>query len=166
MASVRRPSGVTAILAGLAALALAAALGYLPVKVFIDYGIDDLPRDTKIVLGLYLVAALFLVIGALVAFLRAVTGAVLLLIGALTTIGAVVTEPVLLYPGFFTQFFTAIFRFEPDDAFVRVAATVGGPVVLVLSALPGTFRYLRYQPGEYANAPQTHPEGSHPPAGW
>jgi hypothetical protein len=164
--SERRPSGVTAILDGFAALALAGMLGYLPVTVFVDYGIQDLPDDTKKVLGLYLGAAVLLLIGALVTFFRAVAGAVLLLSGALVTIAAVVTEPLLLYPGFFTQFFKAMFQFVPDEAFVRVAATVGGPVVLVLSSLPRTFRYLRYRPGEYPVVPQTHPERSYPPRGW
>jgi hypothetical protein len=162
----RRPSGVTAILAGFAGLALAGVLAYLPVTVFIDYGIDDLPNDTKIVLGLYLGAALLLLIGALVTFFRAVAGAVLLLIGALVSIAAVVTEPLLLYPGFFPQFFKAMFQFVPDQAFVRVGAAVGGPVVLVLSALPWTFRYLRYRPGEYPTPPQTYPTRTHPPQGW
>jgi hypothetical protein len=162
----RRPSGVTAILDGFAALALAGALGYLPVTVFIDYGIDDLPRDTKIVLAVYLGAALILLIGALITFFRAVAGAVLLLIGALAAIAAVVTEPLLLYPGYFTQFFKAMFQFVPDDAFVRVAATVGGPVVLILSSLPPTFRYLRYRPGEYPAVTRRHPERSHPSQGW
>ncbi|TNC29600.1 hypothetical protein [Amycolatopsis alkalitolerans] len=148
----RRPSGVTAILGGLIALVLAGVLGYLPVKVFIDYGIDDLPRNTKIVLGLYLGAGALLLAGALVTFFRTVTGAVLLLLGALATIGAVVTEPLLLYPGYFTQFFAAVFQFAPDQAFVRVAATVGGPVLLVLASLPRTFRYLRHRPNEYPNA--------------
>ncbi|MTD54237.1 hypothetical protein GKO32_09655 [Amycolatopsis sp. RM579] len=162
----RRPRGVTAILGGLAALALAGALGYLPVRVFIDFGIDDLPKDAKIVLGLYFGAALILLLGALGTLFRAVAGAVLLLIGALATIGAVVTEPLLLYPDYFTQFFAAMFRFEPENAFVRVAATVGGPVVLVLAALPATFRYLRYEPGDYPSPAQTHPERSHPPPDW
>lgn len=162
----RRPSGVTAILGGFAALGLAGALGYLPVAVFIDYGIDDLPPDTKIVLGVYLGAALILLIGALITFFRAVAGAVLLILGALAAIGAVVTEPLLLYPGYFTQFFKAMFQFVPDDAFVRVAATAGGPVVLVLASLPRTFRYLRYRPGEYPAVARRHPEHSHPSQGW
>ncbi|GAB2992215.1 hypothetical protein LWP59_33680 [Amycolatopsis acidiphila] len=162
----RRPSGVAAILDGFAALALAGILGYFPANVFIDYGIDDLPRDTKIVLGLYLGAAVILLIGALITFFRAVAGAVLLLIGGLATIAAVVTEPLLLYPDYFGQFFKAMFQFVPDDAFVRVAATVGGPVVLVLSSLPWTFRYLRYRPGEYPVVSQKHPERSHPSQGW
>lgn len=163
---VRRPSGVTAILDGLAALALAGALGYLPVNVFIDYGIEDLPQDTKVVLGVYLGAGLLLLIGALITFFRAVAGAVLLLIGALAAIAAVVIEPLLLYPGYFTQFFAAMFQFVPDDAFVRVAATVGGPVVLVLSSLPWTYRYLRYRPGDYPAAAPKYPERTNPSQGW
>ncbi|GHF45794.1 hypothetical protein FHX82_001674 [Amycolatopsis bartoniae] len=145
----RRPNGVTAILAGLVGLGLAGVLGYLPATWFVDYGIDDLPEPTKIVLGLYFGAALLLLAGALVTLFRAFAGGVLLLLGALGAIGAVVTEPLLLFPGYFTQFFRAMFQLTPDQAFVRVAAAVGGPVVLVLCALPRTFRYLRYRPGDH-----------------
>jgi hypothetical protein len=162
----RRPSGATAILAGLIGLVLAGALGYLPVKVFIDVGINDLPSDSKIVLGLYLGAALLLLIGALVIFFRAVAGAVLLLIGGLVTIAAVVLEPVLLYPGHFGEFFSAMFQFSPDDAFVRVAATIGGPVVFLLCVLPWTYRYLRYRPAEFSYPAQNHPPQGYPPQGW
>jgi hypothetical protein len=157
----RRPNGATAVLAGLVGVALAGALGYLPIRVFIDFGIGDLPVQTKIVLGLYLGAALLLLMGALVTFFRAVTGAVLLLIGGLVAAGAVVTEPLLLYPGYFGEFFKSMFQFGPDNAFVRVAAAVGGPLVFVLSVLPSTFRYLRYRP-----ALPGYPRQSYPPQGW
>ncbi|HVV10993.1 hypothetical protein [Amycolatopsis sp.] len=165
-AAERRPTGATAILAGLAGLALAGALGYFPVKTFIDFGIDDLPGDAKIVFGLYLGAALLLLIGALVTFFRAVAGAVLLLIGGLAAIGAVVAEPLLLYPGQFSQFFRAVARFELDDAWVRVVAAAGGFVVVVLSLLPATFRYLRHRPAELSYPVQAYPPQSGPPPTW
>ncbi|HVW39923.1 MAG TPA: hypothetical protein VHC18_01105 [Amycolatopsis sp.] len=145
-AAQRRPNGTTAILAGVVGLVLAGVLGYLPASVFIDVGISDLPGKALVMLGLYLGAALLLLLGALVTFFRAVAGAVLLLIGGLAAIGAVLSEPLLLYPSLIGEFFKAMFSFAEDDAFVRVGAAVGGPLVFLLAVLPWTFRYLRYQP--------------------
>lgn len=142
-----RPNGTTAILAGIVGLVLAGVLGYLPVKVFIDVGISELPTKALVMLGLYLDAALLLLLGALVTFFRVVAGAVLLLIGGLAAIGAVLSEPLLLFsPSLMGEFFKAMFSFAEDDAFVRVGAAVGGPLVFLLAVLPWTFRYLRYQP--------------------
>ncbi|GAA5158868.1 MULTISPECIES: hypothetical protein [Amycolatopsis] len=150
----RRPKATTAVLAGLVGLVLAGVLGYLPAEWFIDFGLADLPSRTQLVLGLYLLAAVLLLLGGLVTLFRVFTGGVLLLLGALAAIGAVVGEPLLLFPGQFSQFFTSMFQFVPDQAFVRVAAAVGGPVLLVLCAVPATFRYLR------------HPERSASRPGW
>lgn len=137
-------------------------LGYLPVKEYIDYGLNDQPVRTLVVLGLYFGAAALLLLGSLLTFFRAVAGAVLLLIGGLVATAAVVAEPTLIHPGLFVAFFRAVFEFIPDDAFVRVAATVGGPVVFVLAALPATFRYLRHRPPELTYGP---PRG-HPRQDW
>ncbi|MFD4192381.1 hypothetical protein [Amycolatopsis thermoflava] len=141
-----RPSGTTAILAGLLGLVLAGLLGYLPLKFFVDYGFAGMDGKVRGVLGVYSAAALVLLAGALTTFFRAVAGAVLLLVGGLLAVAAVICEPVLLYPGYFGDFFAAMFRFAPDDAFVRVGAVVGGPLVFVLAVLPWTFRYLRHRP--------------------
>lgn len=144
------PNGTTAILAGLVGLVLAGVLGYLPVNVFIDVGISDVPGKAQIVLGSYFGAALLLLLGALLTFLRVLAGAVLLLLGGLAAIGAVLCEPLLLYPSLIGEFFKTMFSFAEQDAFVRVGAAVGGPLVLVLSVLPRTFRYLRYRPAPAA----------------
>ncbi|MDQ0379206.1 hypothetical protein [Amycolatopsis thermophila] len=141
-----RPSGLTAILAGALGLLLAVVLGYLPLKFFVDHGLDGMAVKVSCVLGVYSAAALFLLVGALITFFRAVAGAVSLLVGALLAVAAVVLEPVLLYPGYVGAFFSDMFRFGPDDAFVRVGAAVGGPLVFVLAVLPWTFRYLRHRP--------------------
>lgn len=158
----RTPSGATAILAALVGLALAGILGYLPVTQFIYFGIVDQPDRTLIVLGLYLGAALLLLLGALVTFFRVLAGGILLLIGALVAVVSVLAESTLVQPGRFTDFFRVMFQFIPDDAFVRVAATVGGPLVFLLAALPSTVRYLRDRPSEAGYGP---PPG-YPPRGW
>ncbi|WAL66666.1 hypothetical protein ORV05_02280 [Amycolatopsis cynarae] len=157
----RRPSGVSAILAGLLGLALCGTLGYLPVKEFIAFGIADLPEKANIVLGLYLGASLLLLIGALLTFFRVLAGAVLLMLGALVSIAAVLTEAMLLAPDQLAEFFRYVFRFQMDDAFVRVAGIAGGPLVFVLAALPPTFRYLRY-----AAVQSPYPSAGYPRQGW
>lgn len=158
----RAPSGATAVLAALVGLALAGILGYLPVTQFIYFGISDRPDRTLIVLGLYLGAALLLLLGSLVTFFRVLAGGILLLIGALVAVAAVVAEATLIQPGRLIDFFGAMFQFVPDDAFVRVAATVGGPLVFLLAALPSTFRYLGDRQPEIGYGP---PPG-YPPRSW
>jgi hypothetical protein len=144
----RRPNGATAIIAGILALGVAGMLGVLPVREFIDHGVDTAPTRLLVVLGLYLGGALLLVLGALMTFFRSVAGAILLLLASLVAIAAVVLEPTLLYPEDFAEFFKEMFRLVPDLAFVRVAAAVGGPLVFLLAVLPSTFRYLRYRQPE------------------
>ncbi|GLY64398.1 hypothetical protein [Amycolatopsis taiwanensis] len=144
----RRPNGATAIIAGIAALAVGGMLGALPVQRFIVSGVEMAPARLLVVLGLYLGGALLLVWGALMTFFRSVAGAILLLLGALVAIAAVVLEPILLYPGMFAEFFQAVFQLAPELAFARIAGAVGGPLVFLLAVLPSTFRYLRYRPSE------------------
>jgi hypothetical protein len=158
----RRPTGATAILAGLVGLGLAGVLGYLPATMFIEFGISDLPGRWPIVLGIYLGAALLLLIGALVTFFRALAGAILLLIGGLVAVAAVLLEPVLLYPAYFAEFFKAMFQLTPDYAFVRVSGAIGGPLVILLASLPWTFRFLRYRPVEQSYGPVP----GYPPRAW
>ncbi|OXM73139.1 MULTISPECIES: hypothetical protein [Amycolatopsis] len=141
-----RPNGTTAILAGVVGLVLAGLLGYLPLKFFVDHGFAGMDGKVRGVLAVYSAAALVLLAGALTTFFRAVAGAVLLLAGGLLAVAAVICEPILLYPGYFGDFFAVMFRFASDDAFVRVGAVVGGPLVFVLAVLPWTFRYLRHRP--------------------
>jgi hypothetical protein len=157
-----RPNAVSAVLAGIVALGLSGALGDLPVTEFIDYGVDAAPTRLLVVLGLYLGAALLLFLGALMTFFRVLAGAIVVLLGGLAAMAAVVAEPVLLHPGLFGDFFAVMFRFSSDDAFVRVAAAVGGPVVFVLAALPSTFRYLRHRPYEAGYGPAL----GYPPQSW
>ncbi|HKS44657.1 MAG TPA: hypothetical protein VJT49_05990 [Amycolatopsis sp.] len=158
----RTPSGVTAVLGGLVALALAGVLGYLPITDFVDYGISDLPDHTKISDALYFGAAILLLLGALMTFLRLLAGSVLLLAGGLATIAAVVAEPLLIHPYAFVEFFDRVFRFVPNAAFVRIGGIVGGPLVVLLAAQPSTFRYLRYRPPDAGYGPPY----SGPARGW
>ncbi|SFB59867.1 hypothetical protein SAMN05216266_12481 [Amycolatopsis marina] len=146
----RNPNGATAIIAGLLGLALCGLVGYLPVYTFIEIpsgiSIGDLPGEALTVLGLYLAAAILLLIGAVVTLFRSVVGAVLLIIGATLALTSVLLEPALLYRSEYGMFFEMTFQFESDTAFSRVGAIVLAPIVLLLAALPPTFRYLKHKP--------------------
>ncbi|GAB3488797.1 hypothetical protein [Amycolatopsis cihanbeyliensis] len=163
-----RPSGATAIIAAVLALPLAGIAGYLPVDVFIDYGVDTLPGTLLTLLGCYLGAAVFLLIGALLTFFRVIAGAIMLLIGALLGLAAPLLEPALLGGNDYGTYFEAVFQLEFENAFVRLGAIVLAPVVLILAALPPTFRYLGHRPRPmptYDPRPG-YPAGGHPPRQW
>ncbi|WP_020670383.1 hypothetical protein [Amycolatopsis nigrescens] len=143
-ARTRRPSPVSAILAGLLGLVLAGALGYLPGRRFIEFGFSELPGEIITVLALYLLAAVLLLIGALAVFFRAVAGAVLLIAGAVLGAAAVLLEPALIHGGDYRNFFELVFRLEAGvDGYLLLVGTVLSPVVFFLAILPPTFRYLR-----------------------
>ncbi|WP_216209580.1 hypothetical protein [Amycolatopsis aidingensis] len=164
----RRPSGATAIIAALLALPLAGIAGYLPVDVFIDYGVDTLPSELLILLGCYLGAAVFLLIAALLIFFRVLAGAILLIAGALLALAAPLLEPALLGQNEYGTYFTAVFQLEFRNAFVRLGALVLAPLVLIFAALPPTFRHLRHRPRPMPSyGPQPgYPAGGYPPRQW
>ncbi|GAA3571562.1 hypothetical protein GCM10022222_64630 [Amycolatopsis ultiminotia] len=144
----RRPGGATAIAAGLLGLVAAVAAGYLPVTQFIDipsgFSLGDLPRWTLVDLGGFLCAALVLLIGSLAVFFRAVTGAVLLILGAVLAIAAILLEPTL-DGGSYAGYFRAVSRLDGPAAIDRAVLVVTVPLVLLLTALPPTFRHLRFR---------------------
>lgn len=175
----RNPNGATAIIAALLGLALCGMVGYLPVYTFIDIpsgvSIGDLPGEALTVIGMYFGAAIVLLLGAMVTLFRSVAGAILLIIGALLALASALLEPALLFRSEYGVYFELVFQFEFDAAIARAAAIALSPVVLVLAAVPPTFRYLRHKPpppGVYGpqhgySAPQQgYPsqQGGQPPA--
>lgn len=167
----RSPHRATAVIAALLGLILGGIVAYLPVYVLLDISagasIGDLPGEALTVLGLYLGAAIVLLLGAVVTLFRAVFGAVLLIIGALLTLASALLEPALLYEAAYGLFFQLMFQFEADAAFVRVCAIVLAPIVLLFAALRPTFRYLSHKPvphNPYARQPgYSAPQQGYPP---
>ncbi|WP_328604222.1 hypothetical protein OG943_29695 [Amycolatopsis sp. NBC_00345] len=161
---IRRPSGATAVIAALLGLAAAAVAGYIPVTVFIGipsgFSLGDLPMWTLVDLGAYLGAGLVLLLGALGTIFRATAGAVLLILGALLAIGALLVESSLVSGGGFEAYFRTVFGLHGAAGTGRAALVVLAPLVLVLSALPPTFSYLRYR------TPVARPYGAHSPGQW
>lgn len=143
------PNGTTAILAGLLGLVLAALAGYVPINFFIHiesgFSIGDLPGIVLVYLGMFLGAALFLLIGALAALFRAVAGAVMLLVGSLLATASILFEPMITLHNDYALYFKVVFTLEGLEQIVRVATLVLAPLVLILAALPPTFAYLRYR---------------------
>lgn len=146
--SSARPSGVTAVLAGLLGLPAAVAAGFVPVKIFLDmpaeFSLGMLPALVLVDLGAFLLAGLVLLLGSLATLFRATAGAVLLGLGALLAIGALLTEP--LSAGVpLSRFVDAMFTHGGLAMVDRVGLAGLSVFVLVLAFLPPTFRYLRYR---------------------
>jgi hypothetical protein len=148
--SPRRPNGVTAIVGGILALAVAALTGYIPINFFIHiqsgFSIGDLPVKALGYLAIFLSAALFLLMGALVTFFRSIVGAILLLIGSLVAVAGILYEPTLTSNSDYGAYLSAVFSLRTFDLTVRAVMIVLTPLVLILAALPPTFEYLRYRP--------------------
>ncbi|WP_414939863.1 hypothetical protein [Amycolatopsis sp. cmx-11-51] len=144
-----RPTGATAIIAALSGLVAAGAAGYIPVYFFLrlpsGFSLGDLPGLVLTVLGLYLLAALLLLIGALSAFFRSVAGAVLLVLGSLMVITAVLMEP-LAFNGTYSQYFRLQFEFKTFVAIARVVMFAVVPLTLIFAIIPPTLKYLRWRP--------------------
>jgi hypothetical protein len=156
----RRPSGFTAILAAVFGLALTGLTGYIPIHNFIGipsgYSLGDLPGGVLTVLGIYLVAALLLLIGALATFFRSFAGGILLLIGAVLTIAAFFIEPLLTLHGQYAIYFKYFLALGDVNAILGAVTVVVGMLLLLLTMLPATFRYLRYRrPASQAYGQQT-----------
>lgn len=155
-----RPSGATAILAALLGLVGAIAAGYVPIYFFIalpsGFSIGDLPGLVLAVLGLYLFAALLLLIGALSTFFRSVAGAVLLVLGSLLVIAAILVEP-LAFNAPYRLYFRIQFEFETFVALVRVITFGLVPFTLIFAIIPPTLKYLRWKPSPVQPYSQQHP---------
>jgi hypothetical protein len=164
----RRPSGVTAVLAAIFGLVLAGLTGYVPIHNFISissgYSIGDLPGEFLVLLGVYLVTALLLLIGALATFFRSFAGGILLLIGSLLAIAVILIEPLIVLDGKYDVYFKYLFGFQDLGAIIGVASLVVGPVLFLLAVVPPTFTYLRYrQPIPQAYGAQMQ---AYPPRNW
>jgi hypothetical protein len=146
--SSTRPSGVTAILAGLLGFAAAAASGYVPVKIFLDmpaeFSLGALPNWVLVDLGAYLGAGLVLLLGGLATLFRATAGAVLLGLGALLAVGALLMEPLSVGVPL-ARFADAMFTHGGFAMIDRVGLAALAVLVLILAFLPPTLRYLRYR---------------------
>ncbi|SFP38070.1 hypothetical protein SAMN05421810_102414 [Amycolatopsis arida] len=140
----RRPNPATAILAALLGLVVAGLAGYLPVWVFVEFGLDRQGGGALAALGLYLGATVLLLFGSLLTFFRVVVGAVLLIVGAVLGVAAVLLEPVLLDTAY-ELYFELVLEWDRVDGLSRIGTLAFAPVVLLLAVLPPTFRYLRHR---------------------
>jgi hypothetical protein len=164
--SSARPSGVTAVLAGVLGFPAAVTAGYVPAKIFLDmpaeFSLGALPGWVLVDLACYLVAGLVLLLGSLATLFRATAGAVLLGLGALLAIGALLTEPLSVgVPP--ARFADAMFTHGGFAMADRVGLAALAVLVLVLAFLPPTFRYLRYRASVL---PVLSGQGAYSPRSW
>jgi hypothetical protein len=163
----RGPRGVTALTAAALGFLLACPVVYVPSEEFIaipsGFSVDILPVDVLAELGLYAVAGILLLVGALVTLFRGVAGAVLLLIGSTAAVVAVAAEPALGYQGGYRAYIDYLTAFRDLQATARVVDLGGALLVFGLAALPVTFRYLRHR----APAAETYGRPrAYPPERW
>ncbi|QWF82105.1 hypothetical protein [Amycolatopsis sp. CA-230715] len=145
----QRPGGVTAILAAVFGLLAAVGGGLVLIRALVQLGdlgvsIGDLPGNALTSLGLFMAAALFGLLGAVITFFRSAAGAILLLIGAVVGLAAFFLYPALLKLKF-GRFMSEVFGFGDAVYIGMLALLVFAPLTLIFAALPPTFRYLRYR---------------------
>ncbi|MEC3981886.1 hypothetical protein [Amycolatopsis sp. H20-H5] len=140
---------MTAVLAALLGFVVALAAGHVPVNLFIDipsgFSLGDLPASNLVDLAIFLGAALFLLIGAVATLFRSLVGAILLVLGSLLAIAGILIESTVAYGLPFGSYFETVFAVKTFAAVDRAIVVVAAPLVLVLAALPVTFRHLRYR---------------------
>jgi hypothetical protein len=142
---------LTAILAGLLALAVAAFEVVVLVKTFDvinTYGgsLGKLPTEEYIVIGVQAVAGLLLLLGAMLTFGRKMAGAVLVIIGAIVAIAGYFLEPLLLAPSGASalgQWLEVTFKFAIADYTFRALTLIVAPLALIFAVLPPTLNHLR-----------------------
>ena len=146
--SSRRPSGATAVVAGLLALPAAVAAGYVPIRIFLDmpaeFSLGALPGWVLADLGGFLVAGLVFLLGSVATLFRATAGAVLLLFGGLLSIAALLGEP--LAAGIpLGRFVDAMFTHGGVAMIDRLVLAGLAVAVPMFAMAPQTFRHLRYR---------------------
>lgn len=172
------PSGgggnpATAIIAAVLALAAVAALLVVNFKRLGDLpsglGFGDLPGPYKTVVILWFGAALILLVGAIIVFVRKLAGAFVVVLGGLAGIAAVLLYPVILGDALGIEikmgdYLEEVFKFDGTESTFSAIALILSPLALILAILPPTLNYLR-GPG---NDVSQYPQQSYPqqPTAW
>lgn len=148
------PSPVLAVIAGILGLVAAAAMVVSNVKVMNNDGFSfsDMPGSFKTIFILRFAAALLLLIGTILVFLRKLAGAIMLVLGAVAAIAAVVLFPVLLkndIPGLdMGEYYKVLFKFKLGEEDLlgvgwSAIALIAAPLTLIAAILPPTLNYLK-----------------------
>lgn len=165
-----RGNPALAIIAAVLALVVAAALVIVNVDLLKDMpgSISDLPGEMTTVIIVRFAAALILLIGLIMVFVRKLAGAFLIAAGALIGAAIVLLYPVLLKDFFqgvgFGEYLEALFKFKNAQATFPAIALIASPLALIASLLPPTLNYLRGSSASGYDYPQT-PSGGYPQVG-
>lgn len=148
----RGASPAMAILAAVLGLVAAAALAIVNFKRLGDLppgaGFGDLPGAYKTVVILWFGAALILVIGAIIVFVRKTAGAFVLVLGGLAGIAAVLLYPVILGDAIgikieMGEYLKEVFKFDGTESTFSAVALIASPLALIDAILPPSLRWLR-----------------------
>ena len=153
----------TAIIAAVLALVAAASLVVVNLKRLGDLpsglGFGDLPGQYKTVVILWFGAALILLVGVILLFVRQVAGAIITLLGGLAGIAAVLLYPVIIGDALGVKipmgdYLEEVFKFDGTESTFSAIALIASPLALILAILPPTFAYLRGNRGVDPYQPQ------------
>lgn len=153
----------TAIIAAVLGLIAAASLAVVNFKRLGDIpsgvSFSDWPGPFKTVVILWFGAALILLIGVILVFVRQVAGAIITILGGLAGIAAVLLFPVILDDALgikidMGDYLEAVFKFDGTESTFSAIALIASPLALILAVLPPTFAYLRGNRGADQYPPQ------------
>lgn len=145
-------SPTLAIIAAVFALAALASLLVVNFKRLGDVpdgvGFGDFPGPYKTVVILWFGAAVVLLIGAILMFVRKLAGAFITVVGGLAGIAAVLLYPVILGDAFGVElpmgdYLEAIFKFDETEAIFSATALIASVLALILAILPPSLNYLK-----------------------
>lgn len=152
-----------AIIAAVLALVAAASLVVVNMKRLGDLpsgvSFGDLPGQYKTVVILWFGAALILLVGVILVFVRQLAGAFITVLGGLAGIAAVLLYPVIIGDALGVKidmgdYLKEVFKFDGTESTFSAIALIASPLALILAILPPTFAYLR---GSRAGADQYPP---------
>lgn len=157
----------TAIIAAVLALVATAALVVVNFKRLSDLpsgiGFGDLPGPYKTVVILWFGAALILLVGVIIVFVRKLAGAFIVVLGGLAGIAAVLLYPVILGDALgikieMGDYLKEVFKFDGTESTFSAIALIASPLALILAILPPTLSYLRGDGAQDQYPQQSYPQ--------
>jgi hypothetical protein len=140
-----RTSPVTAVIAALLALAVAAFEIVLLVREFdvINFAtLGEQDPEVLVILGVQAGAGLVLVLGAMFTFARRMAGTVLIVIGSILALAGFFLFPVLAKADL-GRYLEAVFQFGGSQQTFQALTLIVTPFALLASVLPPTLNHLR-----------------------
>jgi hypothetical protein len=158
-----------AIIAAVLGLVAVAALVVLNVNDLKDLegSIGDLPGEVITILAVRALAALLLLVGVLLVFVRKVAGAILIAIGGLVGAAIIVLFPVIVSANSpvslgIGEYLKEVFKFSQTHGTFSAITLIASPLALILAIIPPTLKYLRGSAGSDGYDDYSQPGGGYP----